>query len=123
MRRLQDIKGEEALDVLADILEYVVMLTQNDKVREIIENKGFRHVDSIKTLIKEGKNEIIHIMAAIDGKSYDEFLESFDLLTLPVMLYQTFDDEALQAVFLSQAQTTEETSSGLATENIEENGN
>lgn len=123
MRRLQDIKGEEALDVLADILEYVVMLTQNDKVREIVEGKGFRHVDSIKTLIKEGKNEIIHIMAVIDGKSYDEFLESFDLLTLPVMLYQTFNDEALQAVFLSQAQATEETSSGLATENIEENGN
>lgn len=123
MRRLQDIKGEEALDVLADILEYVVMLTKNDKVREIIEDKGFRHVDSIKTLIKEGKNEILHIMAAIDGKSYDEFLESFDLLTLPVMLYQTFNDEALQAVFLSQAQTMEETSSGLATENIEENGN
>ena len=60
-------------------------------------------------------------MAVIDGKTYDEFVETLDLLTLPVMLYETFNDEALQAVFTSQAQTTGVKSFGLATENTEEN--
>lgn len=120
MRKLQDVKGEEALDVLADVLEYAVKLVQNDTIREILNKKGFRDVEAIKVLIKEGKHEIIQIMAAIDSKSYDEFLNSLDLLTLPVMLYETFNDEALQAVFTSQVQTMGVNSSGLATENIEE---
>lgn len=120
MRKLQDVKGEEALDVLADVLEYAVKLVQNDTIREILNKKGFRDVEAIKVLIKEGKHEIIQIMAAIDGKPYNEFLNSLDLLTLPVMLYETFNDEALQAVFTSQVQTMGVNSSGLATENTEE---
>ena len=120
MRKLQDVKGEEALDVLADVLEYAVKLVQNDTIREILNKKGFRDVEAIKVLIKEGKHEIIQIMAAIDGKPYNEFLKSLDLLTLPVMLYETFNDEALQAVFISQVQTMGVNSSGLATENTEE---
>jgi hypothetical protein len=119
MRKLQDVKGEEALDVLADVLEYAVKLVQNDTIREILNKKGFRDVEAIKVLIKEGKHEIIQIMAAIDGKPYNEFLNSLDLLTLPVMLYETFNDEALQAVFTSQVQTMGVNSSGLATENTE----
>lgn len=122
MRRLQDVKGEEALDVLADVLDYAVRLVKNDKIREALNTNGFRDIETIKLLIKEGKHEIISIMAIIDGKSYDEFVETLDLLTLPVMLYQTFNDEALQSVFISQAQTTGVTSSGLATETTEENG-
>lgn len=120
MRKLQDVKGEEALDVLADVLEYAVKLVQNDTIREILNKKGFRDVEAIKVLIKEGKHEIIQIMAAIDGKPYNDFLNSLDLLTLPVMLYETFNDEALQAVFTSQVQTMGVNSSGLATENTEE---
>jgi hypothetical protein len=120
MRKLQDVKGEEALDVLAGVLEYAVKLVQNDTIREILNKKGFRDVEAIKVLIKEGKHEIIQIMAAIDGKPYNEFLNSLDLLTLPVMLYETFNDEALQAVFTSQVQTMGVNSSGLAMENTEE---
>ena len=122
MRRLQDVKGEEALDVLADVLDYAVRLVKNDKIREALNSRGFRDIETIKLLIKEGKHELISIMAIIDGKPYDEFVETLDLLTLPVMLYQTFNDEALQSVFISQAQTTGVTSSGLATETTEENG-
>lgn len=122
MRRLQDVKGEEALDVLADVLDYAVRLVKNDKIREALNTNGFRDIDTIKLLIKEGKHELISIMAIIDGKPYDEFIETLDLLTLPVMLYQTFNDEALQSVFISQAQATGVTSSGLATETTEENG-
>ena len=122
MRRLQDVKGEESLDVLADILDYVVTLVQNETVKKAIEDDGLRNIKTIKTLIKEGKHEIVSIMAVIDGKSYDEFVKTLDLLTLPVMLYQTFNDEALQAVFTSQAQQMGVTSSGLATETTEEDG-
>lgn len=119
MRKLQDVKGEEALDVLADVLDYAVRLLKNDTIREKLDNQGLRDVDTIKTMIKEGKTEIISIMAVIDGKSYDEFLEGLDLLTLPMMLYETFNDEALLSVFQSQAQTTGVTSSGSAMENTE----
>ena len=119
MRKLQDVKGEEALDVLADVLDYAVRLLKNDTIREKLDNQGLRDVDTVKTMIKEGKTEIISIMAAIDGKSYDEFMKGLDLLTLPMMLYETFNDEALLSVFQSQAQTMGATSSGSAMENTE----
>jgi hypothetical protein len=122
MRRLQDVKGEEALDVLADVLDYAVRLVKNDKIREALNTNGFRDIETIKLLIKEGKHDIISIMAIIDGKSYDDFVETLDLLTLPMMLYQTFNDEAVQSVFISQAQQTGVTSSGLASETTEGNG-
>lgn len=123
MRRLQDIKGLEAMDVLADLLDPVTELVKKPEILKVIDENGLNDIESIKTLIKGGKMEVLQILAILDGRPIEEFLETFDILTLPVMLYQTFNDDALQAVFTSQGQNEAVKSSGLAMESTEEGKN
>ncbi len=123
MRRLQDIKGLEAVDVLADLLDPITELVKKPGVLEAIDENGLNDVDTIKTLIKAGKMEVVQILAILDGRPIEEFLDTFNVLTLPVMLYQTFNDDALQAVFTSQGQNEAVKSSGLATESTEADQN
>jgi hypothetical protein len=123
MRRLQDIKGLEAMDVLADLLDPVTELVKKPEILKVIDENGLNDIETIKALIKGGKMEVLQILAILDGRPIEEFLETFDILTLPVMLYQTFNDDALQAVFTSQGQNEAVKSSGLAMESTEEEKN
>ena len=123
MRRLQDIKGLEAMDVLADQLDPVTELVKKPEILKVIDENGLNDIETIKALIKGGKMEVLQILAILDGRPIEEFLETFDILTLPVMLYQTFNDDALQAVFTSQGQNEAVKSSGLAMESTEEEKN
>jgi hypothetical protein len=123
MRRLQDIKGLEAMDVLADLLDPVTELVKKPEILKVIDENGLNDIETIKALIKGGKMEVLQILAILDGRPIEEFLETFDILTLPVMLYQTFNDDALQAVFTSQGQSEAVKSSGLAMESTEEEEN
>lgn len=123
MRRLQDIKGLEAMDVLADLLDPVTELIKKPEILKVIDENGLNDIETIKALIKGGKMEVLQILAILDGRPIEEFLETFDILTLPVMLYQTFNDDALQAVFTSQGQNEAVKSSGLAMESTEEEKN
>lgn len=120
MRKLQDIKGPEALDVLAEILDPAIELMKKPEILEAIDKDGLEDLTTIKLLVKNGKEEVLQILAILDGRPYEEFIESFNVLTLPVMLYETFSDEALQAVFTSQIQSKAVKSSGFATENTED---
>jgi hypothetical protein len=123
MRRLQDIKGLEAMDVLADLLDPVTELVKKPEILKVIDENGLNDIETIKALIKGGKMEVLQILAILDGRPIEEFMETFDILTLPVMLYQTFNDDALQAVFTSQGQNEAVKSSGLAMESTEEEKN
>lgn len=123
MRRLQDIKGLEAIDVLADLLDPITELVKKPEILKVIDENGLNDIETIKALIKGGKMEVLQILAILDGRPIEEFLETFDILTLPVMLYQTFNDDALQAVFTSQGQNDAVKSSGLAMESTEEEKN
>lgn len=123
MRRLQDIKGLEAMDALADLLDPVTELVKKPEILKVIDENGLNDIETIKALIKGGKMEVLQILAILDGRPIEEFLETFDILTLPVMLYQTFNDDALQAVFTSQGQNEAVKSSGLAMESTEEEKN
>lgn len=123
MRRLQDIKGLEAIDVLADLLDPITELVKKPEILKVIDENGLNDIETIKALIKGGKMEVLQILAILDGRPIGEFLETFDILTLPVMLYQTFNDDALQAVFTSQGQNDAVKSSGLAMESTEEEKN
>jgi hypothetical protein len=123
MRILQDIKGLEAMDVLADLLDPVTELVKKPEILKVIDENGLNDIETIKALIKGGKMEVLQILAILDGRPIEEFLETFDILTLPVMLYQTFNDDALQAVFTSQGQNEAVKSSGLAMESTEEEKN
>lgn len=113
MRKLSEIKGEDALDVLADVLDPIMDIATDEEFVKVIrsgDKKG-----AIKNLLKSHKKEVLEVMAILEGESPETYEPP--LLKLPSMLLELFNDPELVSLFLSPDQVT---SSGSATASIEE---
>lgn len=120
MRKLQEIKGEEALDVMVQIIEPLSKIAKDKTVQRAITNDSYKSIAFVKHVIEKHKKEIISIMAIIDGKSYDDFVETFNILTLPALLIETFNDPDIIALFPSATQIMDVNTSTLHMESTEE---
>lgn len=123
MKKLTEFKDEQALDVLSEILDSAISLMADkelqralvgDKERNIVPNR----VEAIKVCLRDHKPEIVKIMAVLNETPVEEF--HYNILTLPKMILQIFNDKELIDFFKSQGTETSETSTGPAMENIEE---
>ena len=104
--RLSDIKGEGALDVLADAMELVDELSGDERfeafVSSLREAKGDRKATTsafmrkLPPLIRDPKykERVISILAAASGVTYEEYAESGSTLQDLAELFLT-DSEAL----------------------------
>ena len=115
MRKLSEIKGEDALDVLADVLEPVSVIAQDEEFVKAVRDKKFSKIEMVRYLLKNHKAEILKTMAIIDGKDVENYSPS--IIELPVMLLDLLNDPDLLSLFTSQDTVT---SSGSVTENTEE---
>ena len=96
MRKLSEIKGEEALDVLAEILVPITTIANDAEVREGFETNVAK---CVSIALKKYKDEIFDVLSAIDGTEREEFIESLDLLTLPVMIVEVLNEPMVQELF------------------------
>ena len=115
--KLSDLKGEDTLDVLADVIDPIAIISADSKVKEL-RNSGVPTLAIIKYLLKEHKKEIIEILATINRTSIEEFKEELTIEKLITMLIDLANDPLLAEVFQSQSQN--KTSSGSVTESTEE---
>ena len=113
MRKLSEIKGEDALTVLADLIEPASEIG-TDKVFVDLARKGDR-IACVRHVLKAHNRAVLTIMAILEGE--DPKTYSPPLLRLPAMLLDIFNDPDLTALFTS-GQTV--TSSGSAMENTGE---
>lgn len=112
----KDLKNEEAIEVLADIIDPSVEIFSDEEVAQ-----AFRNGDTmggVKKILKSHAKAILEILARLDGFDPAEYECNF--VTLPVRLLEFFNDPDMQILFQSQGQMEEATSSGSATENTEE---
>ena len=114
--KLSEYKNEEALEVLADIVEPAVDIFSDKELIEIIkaENKG----KAISYALKEHKKSVLEILAAMERKPVSEY--ECSVLTLPTKILEILNDKELVSFFSSQLPMEAKTSSGSATETIEE---
>lgn len=124
MKKLSEFKDDEAMDVLAEILDPMVNMMQNkkfvlafkgDKKNDIKPNR----VEAIKIAITYNRADVVKIMAVLNETPVEEF--HYNLLTLPQMMVEMFNDKELIDFFGYQSETDSEIPSGSAMENIEEN--
>lgn len=122
--RLSDFKGEEALDVLADIIEPITAIISDSEVQELAKKKGTKPVEYIKPMIKNHKAELISVLARLDCKTEEEYKENLSLVTLPMQVLELINDPEVQNLFHSQGESkvTSLASSSPATENTEAEG-
>ena len=102
--RLSDIKNEQALDTLADILEPASEILADEQVKEITKS-GQPKLKLAGYIIKNHKKAVIEILARLDG--CDPANYSFTLLSLPKKVMEILTDPELADLFTSQGQEKE----------------
>lgn len=115
MRKLSEYKDEEAIDLLADLLDPVVLIFAEPDIASFAQQKNY--IKAIQVAIKKHKKEVMKIMAILEGVPVEEYHCNF--VTLPKLLMDVINDPMLQDFFTSQVQTDLETSSGPVTETTE----
>lgn len=114
--RISDIKGETALDVLADLIDPAVEIMQDSEVVNDI--RAGKMIHAVKHMLKGHKQAIIAILAVLNGE--DPATYKVNLFTLPKSILELLNDPDVMELFHLQEQTTGETCSGPATESTEE---
>lgn len=113
MRKLSEIKGEDAFDVLAELLEPVSVIATDKEFVSLVREHD--KIGAVKVLLKNHKKEALCIMATLDGEDPKTYAPS--IVRLPAMLLDLFNDPELISLFQSQDTVT---SSGSVTESTEE---
>ena len=97
--KLSEIKDEQALDLIADIIEPISVLSTDEKFTSAI--KSGNKIQAVKIAMKEHHKEIITILALLDGEDPDNY--HFNLLQIPKKLMSIIneleEDEDLKSLF------------------------
>ena len=116
MKKISELKGEEGLDVLADILE---------PASEIMTDKEFialwrqdKYMKAISKAIKNHKKAVLEVLAVMDGEDPATYQPPF--VSIPIKLIEILNDPDVNTVFSAQGQMQDESASGSATVNTEE---
>ena len=100
--KLSDYKGEEALDVLADIIDPITRIVQDkelvESIKAVSNDKG-AIAQLIKPAMKDHKKEIIEILAALERETPEDYAKKMTLLSLPAKLIELFNDPDIQQLF------------------------
>lgn len=120
--RLSDYKGEEALDVLADIIDPLSNILTDEEIQSLSKQEGASMLSIVKPAIKNHKKDLIEILARLDNKPVEEYTKTMNLITLPKQVMDLMSDPEIQDLFFSQEQSeaTSSASSSSAMENTEE---
>lgn len=116
--KLSDYKGEQALDMLADMIEPATAIMADKEIAALAKRK-VPAVKIIKHAIKNHKREVIEILAILEGETPEKYEKKVTLFTLPAKLLEIFNDPDLMNLFTSQGQSKDETNSSSATESTE----
>lgn len=116
MKKLSEYKDEEALDMLADLIDPVVNIFGDKEVANYYRSGVM--LKAVQVSIKKHKNDVINMLAILEGVPREEY--HCNLLTLPKILLNIFNDPELTSFFDVESEKDSETPSGSVTANTEE---
>ena len=114
--KLSEVKGEAAIDMLADLIEPAGEIMGDPNVADASRNKS--RLAAVKVAIKNHKKAVIEILAVLDGIPVEEYEPN--IFSLPVKLLEILNDKELAQLFTLQGQTGDATSSVSASENTKD---
>lgn len=122
MGKILDARGEEALDVLADLIGPVGEIAADPEISGMMKTGGGGTVKDLAVLIlKKHKAEAIEIMAIDDGKTVEEEKKVLSAITIPARLLRLISAPAVRDLLFGAAETTSSaTGSSAASESAKE---
>lgn len=112
--RLCEFQDEKSIEVLAELIEIVSVITADECVKEAF--KGSKAA-AVSVLLKNHAHEVMQIMAALDGVPVEEY--HCNVLTLPKKLTEIINDPDVMSLFTSAETENIGVSSGSAAANTE----
>lgn len=128
--RLSNIKGKRTMEVLAEIVEPIANIATDPEASELFKRKPLPEGMEVKefviqrlrlglpALLRRHKNDLLIIMATLEGVDIETYAEGLDFGKLLFSLADLITDEVF-AAFFTYAQTID-SSSTSAQENTEE---
>lgn len=115
MRSLTEIKGDDALDLIADMLEPATEIMSDKEVKTAYYTKNM--ASAVKVAIKNHKDAVKLILALLN----EEDVSTYDASVADVVksAMQIITDKALQDLFTLPNQKPEDDISGSASESSE----
>ena len=119
MRRLSEIKGEDAIDVMANIAGPVISIASDENAlaffkpeepkdgQKPMEAFAERMKVAAPALMKTHRRELVEILSAFDGTSCEEYLDGLTMQKLFTDIFTLLTDEDFDAFLSSQQQTAE----------------
>lgn len=114
--KLSEIKGEKAIEAIAEIIEPATEILNDPKVKLAARSKNIAAATSIA--LKNHPKQVLHVLAVLDGEDPESYEPS--LLEIPKKLIDLFSDPELSALFTSSDQIEAAESSGPQSENTED---
>lgn len=112
MKKLSDYKGEEAIELWADLIEMVAPIFTDNSIKEIVRS-GKPKIEIAKAILAKHKSDAVKILLRIDPTPIDGLNVVIRLIEL---LNEIGKDETLTS-FFGFAEQTDNESSGFLTEN------
>ena len=114
MKKLSDYKGDEAIELWADLLEPLSAIIIDDKVKEAIQSKKSR-LETAKVILSTHKKEAVEILQRIDPEPIDGLNVVVRLIALLADIGQ---HEEISSFFgYAEQAKSEDNASGFATAN------
>lgn len=102
MKKLSEYENEEALEVLADLIDPLATIALDKELMADIRanyKNGAERARLISETIKKHKKEVIRMLAALERTPVEEY--KCNLMTLPAQLMNILNDADLMSYFLS----------------------
>lgn len=111
--KLSDVKGDRALDVVAEIIEPISNIAEDKAASELFSRKQLpdgmtsqqfvlqRVKKGVPALVKGHKADIVAILAAIEGTTPREYTEGLTLSKLFRDCVELLLDESFETLFIS----------------------
>lgn len=100
--KLSEIKGDRALEVIADIMEPITNLISDPETKKALKNNGKEPVVKIlPKIIKTHKDDIYKMLAILDGVTVEEYAKSANMVKIINDFTDIVMDESIQSLFTS----------------------
>lgn len=94
--KLSEFKNEDALDLIADLIEPATQIFADPEISSARNNKA----RAVKIAIKNHKDSVIEILARLDNIPVEEYNKNVVQMTLDLL--ELLNDDELMEVFSSQ---------------------
>lgn len=123
--KLSEVRGEKALDMVADLIEPIADIIGDSEISAILKTRKSAKdtkmviAQAVSKAIKNHKASVIAILATLDDVPVSEY--ECNIMSLPKKLLDILNDPAIFELFTLQSQETQ-TPSGSVMANTEANG-